>query len=139
MKCQSCGVKFSDFYIVEDQAPRRFTFRVKNPQQLKARVIRSPTGSVSIPEFKFLMEPGTISKGFITNVEGILYQVESTLETLKKWNKAKLNEIQAIESNLKSAFSANFSFTLIIEDPTGKSGIVPVSDEDDLVVEPFEV
>lgn len=137
MKCRSCGVKFSDFYIVEDQPPRRFTYSVTQTKQLNARVVRSATGKVTIPEFKFLLEPGSISKAFITNVEGLLYQVKSTLETLKQWNPEKETLIKKLEKNLSLAFDGKFPFTVIIEDPLGKSGVIPAFPDDTVHIEPL--
>ena len=137
MKCQSCGIKASDFFVVEDQPPRRFTFHVNHIKQLNTRVIRSASGKICIPEFNFNMEPGMISKAFITNIEGLLYQVKSTLQTLKQWNPEKLKTIKSIEKNLEKAFEGKFSFTVIIEDPSGKSGMVPNSSDDELLIEPL--
>ena len=137
MKCQSCGVKVTEFFVVEDQPPRRFTFHVNRASQLNTRVIRSKTGRISIPEFNFNMEPGGISKAFITNIEGLLYQVQSTLQTLKQWNPEKLKKIKTIENKLTKAFDGKFPFTVIIEDASGKSGMIPVSSDDEILIEPL--
>ncbi|MHA1838347.1 MAG: ZPR1 zinc finger domain-containing protein [Candidatus Ranarchaeia archaeon] len=135
MRCKTCGVKFSDFYIIEAQPPRRFIFRVENLKQLNTRVIKSDKGRIKIPEFNFVMDPGPLSKAFITNVEGVLHHVKSTLETLKKWDKGNITKIEEIEQKLQGAFKGKFGFTLIIEDPTGKSGIIPLSDQDEIKIE----
>ena len=127
MRCQSCGVKSSDFYVVDEQPPRRFTFRVKNEAQLNVRVIRSAKGRITIPEFKFELTPGPVSNAIITNIEGLLFQVKSTVDTLKRWSKEPNDVLASIETRLSQAFKGQYPFTVIIEDPTGKSGIIPSS------------
>ena len=137
MQCKSCGVRSSDFYVIDDQPPRRFTFHVKNLEQLNARVIRSAKGSINIPEFKFELTPGPVSNAIITNIEGLLYQVKATVDTLKRWKEKPNDLLKSIESNLSQAFKGQYPFTVIIEDPTGKSGIIPNAVSDEIIIEPL--
>ena len=134
-KCSKCGTKNINYYIIEEQEARRFTFTITREQQLRCRVFQSPAGTIKIPEFKFLLEPGSNSSGFVSNVEGVLLQVSSTIDTLKQWKPDKVDELSLLAHKVELALKGEHPFTLIIEDPTGKSGIIPVSSEDKIKIE----
>ena len=137
-KCNKCGTRTNDFYVIEEQEPRRFSFNVTKEQQLRCRVIRSPSGTIRIPEFKFLLEPGINASGFISNIEGVLLQVSTTIETLKRWKPKQLKELNLLSKKVELALQGKYCFTLIIEDPTGRSGIIPISVDDELLIETLE-
>lgn len=134
-KCSKCGTKTIDYYVIEEQEARRFTFIITKEQQMRCRVIQGPSGTIKIPEFKFLLEPGSNSSGFVSNVEGVLFQVSSTIDTLKRWNPDKVDELNLLANKVELALKGEHAFTLIIEDPTGKSGIIPVSSDDKIKIE----
>ena len=63
----------------------RYELSVESPEDLDARVIRSTSGTIRIPEMGIIVEPGTVSDSYITNIEGVLQRVQKVLMTASKW------------------------------------------------------
>lgn len=127
MDCPSCNFSHSDVFSAEQRKPARFTLHVDKPALLRARVVRSGSGTIRLLEFGIDVEPGPAAESFITNVEGVIQRTKSVVETAirfaeKPEEKAKGAEILA---NMKQAIEGEFPFTLVIEDPAGVSGIIP--------------
>lgn len=74
--CQKCGYKHTDITTLTAQEPLALTVKITSLEDLKIRVIKSGTATVSIPEFRATITPGPYSEGYISNVEGILAKVE---------------------------------------------------------------
>ena len=127
MECPSCNFSHNDVFSAEQRKPARFTLHVDTPALLRARVVRSGSGTFRLPEFGIDVEPGPTAESFITNVEGVLQRTMSVVETAigfadKPEEKAKGAEILA---NMNRAIGGEYPFTLVIEDPAGVSGIIP--------------
>ena len=98
-----------------------------NQDTLFAKVIRSSSGTVRIPELGLAMETGPASQGFITNVEGILMRFEDIVKTAKRWNEDNEEKVaicDRILEKLRLAMEGQEEVTVIIEDPFGNSMIV---------------
>ncbi len=126
MECPSCNFSHSDVFSAEQRKPARFTLHVDNPALLRARVVRSGSGTFRFLEFGIDVEPGPTAESFITNVEGVLQRTMSVVETAigfaeKPEEKAKGAEIL---EQMNRAIEGDFPFTLVIEDPAGVSGII---------------
>jgi zinc finger protein len=126
MECPSCNFAHSDVFSAEQRKPARFTLHIDKPGLLRARVVRSGSGTFRLPEFGIDVEPGPAAESFITNVEGVLQRTMSVVQTAigfadKPEEKAKGAEILA---NMNRAIEGEFPFTLVIEDPAGVSGII---------------
>ncbi len=127
MECPSCHFHHNDVFSAEKRKPARFTLFIDNPNLLRARVVRSGSGTMRLPEFGIDVEPGPAAESFITNVEGVLQRTISVVETAisfaeKPEEKAKGAEILG---KMNRAIEGNLAFTLVIEDPAGVSGIIP--------------
>ncbi|MHA2396674.1 MAG: ZPR1 zinc finger domain-containing protein [Candidatus Thorarchaeota archaeon] len=127
MKCPSCNFSHNDVFSAEQRKPARFTLHVDHLALLRARVVRSGSGTFRLPEFGIDVEPGPAAESFITNVEGVLQRTMSVVETAigfadKPEEKAKGTEIL---TQMNRAIEGDFPFTLVIEDPAGVSGIIP--------------
>ena len=121
-----CGFKHSDVFIGEFKDPVRFTLKV-DKNNLFAKVVRSASGTIRIPELGLAMEPGPASQGFITNVEGVLMRFEDVVEMAKRWNsddEEKVRICEEILAKLKAVREGEDSVTLIVEDPFGNSTII---------------
>ncbi|UCE09709.1 MAG: ZPR1 zinc finger domain-containing protein [Candidatus Thorarchaeota archaeon] len=136
MECPDCNFSHNDVFSAEQRRPRRWTLRVDEKSKLYIRVVRSGSGTVRLPEFGIDIEPGPAAESYISNVEGVLLRtrpvVESAInfaesETQKKRGRELLTEIDL-------AIAGEHSFTLVIEDPAGVSGILP----DDLSLVQYE-
>ncbi len=120
-KCAYCGFRWSDASIAESQGPRTITFEVNGRKELNALVVKASSATIRIPELGVEITPGPAAHGYITTVEGIIQRIldhvpsECFSSSSKCYKKVKALE-KAMEGDIK--------FTLIIEDPLGKSAII---------------
>lgn len=124
-----CGFKHADSIVLGEKEPTRFRIKI-NERNLFAKVIRSTSGTIRIPELGVTIEPGPASQAFITNLEGILDRVSNVVKTLMRWNEGDEDKIRRCESILKrieDTLQGKDELTLILEDPFGNSLII--SDE----------
>jgi zinc finger protein len=127
-KCRSCNYKKTDVLSLTQKTPQRYIFHVKKSDHLKVRIVKSSEATVLVPEFQFESTPGPKAQGFIGNIESLLEQVETTVQILKKWtveDEEKGQQLKKLELLLNEARGDNPSFTVILEDPSGNSAILP--------------
>ncbi|MHA1948965.1 MAG: ZPR1 zinc finger domain-containing protein [Candidatus Thorarchaeota archaeon] len=126
MKCPLCNFAHTDVFSAEERKPARFTLTVDDPALLRARVVRSGSGTFRLPEFGIDVQPGPAAESFITNVEGVLTRVRSVVETAVNFSENSEEKKQGAEilSNIDCALDGGFTFSLIMEDPMGVSGII---------------
>jgi ZPR1-related zinc finger protein len=113
--------------ILSSKEPMRYEMSVETPEDIDARVIRSTSGTIRIPEMGIVIEPGTVSESYITNIEGILQRVQSVLMTASKWvqeDKEKFARSQELMHMLEEVIEGRTKITVIIEDPLGNSAII---------------
>ena len=127
MNCPKCGFQHNDVFSSEQRTPSRWTLVVDSADLLSVRVVRSGSGTIRLPEFGIDIEPGPAAESYISNVEGILYRTRTVVESAidfaeNEEQKEKGTEILGL---IESALNGDYTFTLIIEDPAGVSGILP--------------
>ncbi len=127
MECPSCHFHHNDVFSAEKRKPARFILYVDDPSLLRARVVRSGSGTFRLPEFGIDVEPGPSAESFITNVEGILQRTMSVVETAISFAEEPDEKTKGAEIlfQMNLAIKGDFPFTLVIEDPAGVSGIIP--------------
>ncbi|ACB39118.1 ZPR1 zinc finger domain-containing protein [Pyrobaculum neutrophilum] len=127
--CSSCGYRYFDVDYAEVGRPTRVVFKPRDGLDVaKSLLIRSKTGTVYSPDLGFTLEPGTHGEPVITTVEGFMYKVvdyAERLKTLEPENAARVD--QFIETVYRKVEEGGF--TLIVEDPFGKSFIQPYRPE----------
>jgi zinc finger protein len=124
-----CGFKHSDTITLSQKEPSRHTLRICCTEDLSARVIRSPSGTIRLPEFGVDVEPGPASDAVITNVEGVLDRVKevvtfATRAAEKAGDSDRTQRGHEILERIEEALKGQYSFTLIVEDPLGNSSII---------------
>lgn len=125
-KCQ-CSFRFADTMILSSKEPMRYEMPVETLEDLDARVIRSTSGTIRIPEMGIVIEPGTVSESYITNIEGILQRVQGVLMMASRWVKdeeEKFARSQELLCMLEEVTEGKKKITVIIEDPLGNSAII---------------
>ena len=124
--CENCKFKHSDVFSVEQKEPACYKLTVEEEKDLNARVIRSSSGTIEIPELGIKMEPGPASQGFITNVEGILLRMEEIVKAQKILvkEKKKLERLNELEQKLNLAMEGRLKLTIVLKDPLGNSAIL---------------
>ncbi len=120
-----CGFRYSDTLILAQRKPVRYELKIKNQDDLDARVVRSTSGTIRIPELGIDIEPGPASESFVSNIEGVLDRVEEILGMVTRWGEKEKTE-RALEllSTLEKIKAGEYEITVIIEDPLGNSAII---------------
>ena len=122
--CKHCGYKHSDVFSVEEKEPARLIFKVEDENDLMTRVIRSSEASIEIPELGIRIDPGIMSQGYITNVEGILLRIEEVIKGQLIAGSERKEQLIKLLEKIENMKKGKEEFTLIIEDPSGNSSIV---------------
>ncbi|MBT8508369.1 hypothetical protein AZH53_08130 [Methanomicrobiaceae archaeon CYW5] len=123
--CPSCGFRSVDVMVLGEGEPVRYEFSVSEPKDLEARVVRSTTGLLQIPELGILVEPGPACEGFITNVEGVLQRLEEVMDRILTWAEGQEHDTAvALKEKIREARDGGVPFTLIVQDEDGNSAII---------------
>jgi zinc finger protein len=123
--CPACGYKFVDTQLLKYGDPARYTVSVESEQDLAIRVVRSMSASLEIPELGVRIDPGPACEGFISNVEGVLDRIVTVVEGAAR-NGTDDEKVSAAEllANIARVKAGQFPVTLILEDPSGNSGLI---------------
>ncbi len=122
-----CGFRFADTLILSQKEPTRYELQLEGPDDLNIRVVRSTSGTIRIPELGIVVEPGSISDSYVTNIEGVLDRIYNVVVTATKWSEddeEKYSRGLEVQNNLKEAIEGTRSLTVIVEDPFGNSAII---------------
>ncbi|GAB7015063.1 ZPR1 zinc finger domain-containing protein [Methanogenium cariaci] len=123
--CGSCGFRSVDVMILGENEPARYTLAISSPEDMEARVVRSTTGTIEIPELGILIEPGPICEGFITNVEGVLVRIGDVIDRVITWSEGEeLERAHELKARIEDMRSGNEPFVLIVQDEDGNSAII---------------
>jgi len=122
--CPECGYKFVDTQLLKHGEPARYTVAIGTVDDLSIRVIRSMSASIEIPELGVRIDPGPVSQGFVSNVEGVLDRIEEVVKGALRWgNDVERENAAALLADMVTVKAGIFPITLILEDPNGNSGI----------------
>ncbi len=122
--CPECGYKFVDTQLLKHDPPARYTLPVSSVDDLSVRVVRSMSASIEIPELGVRIDPGPVSQGFVSNVEGVLDRIEQVVKGALQWgNEVEKENAAALLADIVRVKAGTFPITLILEDPDGNSGI----------------
>lgn len=125
IRCESCGFKHNDVLILTEKEPVRFAMEVGDEAHLFARVVRSSSGTIRIPELGVLVEPGPLAESFVSNVEGVLNRVEAVVGQLSRsGNEEQAARARDLIEEIEKGRRGESRFTLVLEDPLGNSAIV---------------
>ncbi len=121
-----CGYRHSDTILLGQKEPARYTLEVTDIDDLDARVIRSCSGTIRVPELGVDIEPGPASESYVSNIEGVLDRIRGIVEfATKSARQAGATDStcrgEEILNNLDLAVCGQFKLTVIIEDPMGNS------------------
>lgn len=123
--CPYCGYRYVDTQLLKAGEPSRHTFRVSGEKDLSVRVVRSMTASLSIPELGVEIDPGPACTGFVSNVEGVLDRIEQVVKGAEREGDSGQKEnARALLERISQAKGGSLPFTVILDDPSGNSGIV---------------
>ena len=122
---RECGFRYTDTLIMAQRKPVHYEMEVRTQDDIDARVVRSTSGTIRIPELGVDIEPGPASESFISNIEGVLDRVSDILEMVVRWNEDdKIERARELLSKIEKIKAGEFGITVIIEDPMGNSAII---------------
>ncbi len=123
--CAHCGFKWSDVMSVDVRDPCGYEARVSRESDLSTKLIRNSSGTVEIPELGVLLEPGALSEGFFTNMEGLLERVENVLAMIIRSSSGEQHQnAQEVMKKLLLCKSGKLPFTVRVLDPYGGSALI---------------
>jgi zinc finger protein len=123
ISCSSCGYKDISITSFRSSNPKRVVFRIESKDDLFARVIKSETCTVSIPELNVVVEPCQKSQIMVTNVEGLLSWIKDLIlktEVVLESDESKLKCLE-IAKKIDDAINGKYNLTIILEDISGNS------------------
>ncbi len=125
MTCSECKYHMADVETPEKQPPVKYTFEISSEQDMKVRVVRSSQATIKIPHITTIT-PGPASKGYVTNIEGILSRIKREIENLRdsEEDPAAKKKAKNLLKKLTKVIWGQEKQKLIIEDPSGNSAIV---------------
>ncbi|HNX09136.1 MAG TPA: ZPR1 zinc finger domain-containing protein [Methanothrix sp.] len=123
-----CGYRHSDTILLTQKEPVRFTLQITSVEDLNARVIRSSSCTLRIPELGVDIEPGFASESYVSNVEGVLDRIEgvvsfATRSAREASSEESTRKGEEILEKIGLARDGRFPLTLVMEDPLGNSAI----------------
>ncbi|MFH1398552.1 MAG: ZPR1 zinc finger domain-containing protein [Candidatus Woesearchaeota archaeon] len=125
MTCSSCMFHQADVEAFEQKEPCKYTLEVSSEEDMKIRVVKSSQATVKIPHIVTITS-GPSSQGYVTNVEGILTRVKSSIELARdseEEEEAK-KRAQKLIKKLNRVMWGSEKLKIIIEDPSGNSAII---------------
>lgn len=123
----SCGFRFADTMILTQKDPVRCEMSIANLEDLNARVIRSTSGTIRVPELGIDVEPGSISDSYVTNIEGVLTRIRDVVTTATKWCEEEPEKHAAgnsILARIDEVLEGAGGISVVLEDPLGNSAII---------------
>ena len=126
MKCDSCNFYKSDVEASKVREPCKITFEITSDKDMKVRVVKSSNAHLKIPGLKMDVRPGPAAEGFVTNIEGLLDRFKRVIEHARDSSDDN-KERKSAKNLLKKLWKVkcgDVALKIIIEDPTGNSGII---------------
>ena len=129
LMCEQCGWRQTDFIPAEGRKPGAWSILVDGESVLSARVVRSSSCTIRIPELELEVNPGTGSSGYVSNVEGVLNRFLDIVNMVKKdlddEPEDEMRRCLELESALNDLIDGRHSgVTLELLDPRGHSQIL---------------
>ena len=123
--CSSCGWKHTDFIPSDGERPGFSSLIIDNDEKTMARVVRSSSCTIRIPELDLEVSPGGSSSGYVTNIEGVMMRFENAIGTIIRGEDCEGNEnATQILERLREARTGGVMITVELLDPRGRSQIV---------------
>lgn len=119
--CKKCLYKSSQIKPLERESPRKLVLAVRNHDDLRVILYRSPEARIEIPELEAEITPGEISTGEITTIEGVLTKLLEKLELFDEED-ANIERLNSVKKRISDIIDGNDEpFTIVVDDPIGKS------------------
>ena len=124
--CDKCGWKHTDFIPSDGEKPGFSSLVIDSEKKNAARVVRSSSCTIRIPELDLEVSPGGSSSGYVTNIEGVIKRFENAIETIiRGGDEDQDSEIaRQILERLRMVKEGGENVRLELLDPRGRSQII---------------
>ena len=124
--CDKCGWKHTDFIPSDGEKPGFSSLVIDSEKKNAARVVRSSSCTIRIPELDLEVSPGGSSSGYVTNIEGVIKRFENAIETIIRGSdEDQESEIaRQILERLRMVKQGGENVRLELLDPRGRSQII---------------
>ena len=124
--CDTCGWKHTDFIPSDGEKPGFSSLVIDSEKKNAARVVRSSSCTIRIPELDLEVSPGGSSSGYVTNIEGVIKRFENAIETIIRGSdEDQESEIaRQILERLVMVKEGEENVRLELLDPRGRSQII---------------
>ena len=124
--CDKCGWKHTDFIPSDGEKPGFSSLVIDSEKKNAARVVRSSSCTIRIPELDLEVSPGGSSSGYVTNIEGVMKRFENAIETIIRGSdEDQDSEIaRQILERLRMVKEGEEIVRLELLDPRGRSQII---------------
>lgn len=150
--CHDCGWRQTDFIPAEGKKAGGWSLLLDEEEKLRARVVRSSSCTVCIPELDLQVNPGSSATGYVSNVEGVLNRFQEIIDMVERdlsqqFLQAQDDEREVLMEQMASLQTMTLTLanlggpeaktvTLVLLDPHGHSMILhPDATERELTVE----
>ena len=109
---------------IEVKEPSRYSLNVESACDVSIRIIKSSTCTIRIPELGVTVEPGPLSEGYVSNIEGLLSRISKVISMGMKMgeDEEKRNGNELI-NRINKLIEGQETVCIILEDPLGYSAI----------------
>lgn len=122
--CSNCGYKRADIMPIEVKEPSRYSLNVESACDVSIRIVKSSTCTIRIPELGIKVEPGPLSEGYISNVEGLLSRISKVIFMgMKMGQDEEKVKGQELIDKIDKLIEGRETVCIILEDPLGYSAI----------------
>lgn len=125
--CHECKYKYTDFINLNVKEPTRYVYHVKNSDDYATKIIRASNGTIRFPQIGAMIEPGPNAVSFISNVEGVLRDIQGKARFLLSdaVTEEEKQRILDFDGMIDEYILKGLPIDVIVEDPFGNSTIVP--------------
>ena len=153
--CHACGWRQTDFIPAEGKKAGGWSLVIDEEEKLRARVVRSSSCTICVPELDLEVKPGSNATGYVSNVEGVLNRFQEIIDMVERdLSQQFLNSEGEAREELMTQLATlqnmtltlkelgrpkTDSITLVLLDPHGHSMILhPEAKERDLTDEELQ-
>ena len=92
LMCHECGWRQTDFIPAEGKKAGAWSIVIDTEEKLRARVVRSSSCTVALPELDLQVNPGTSATGYVSNIEGVLNRFQEIIDMVQRDVAAQFEE-----------------------------------------------
>ncbi len=124
--CKNCGYKRAEMVPLNPKKRKIVVFKVSSEEDLYARIVRTGTATIYIPELEAVIDPGVDAPFFVTNVEGLLGRIEDAVERIKvlEGGGETVSRVEELKRLIERFKRGEGELTIVIDDPIGLSDVI---------------